>query len=48
MSSIQCRIHHLVQVDEQYCRTPNNTYSVRVVHTDTGISVIIRSNHRFG
>jgi hypothetical protein len=35
-SSIQCRIHHLVQVDEQYCRTLNNTCFVRVVHTDTG------------
>ena len=39
-------IHHLVQVDEQYCHTLNNTCFVRVVHTDTGVSVIIRSIHR--
>jgi hypothetical protein len=36
MSSIRYRIRHFVQVDEQYCRSLNNTCFVRVVHTDTG------------
>ena len=39
MSSIPCRIRHLVQGDEQYCRTLNNTGFVRVAHTDTGFVI---------
>ena len=37
MLNIRCRIHHLVQVDERYCHTLNNTCFAHVVHTDTKV-----------